>query len=231
LIIITKKRDEANLKSVDISTLNDNTEGQLLSKVDLLENQNEELLNQVDKLEGIRGALEEKVSAYRHRLKEVTKTIEDANLSSLKDEDEVVYHNRDNLERRRFIIRRKIIQQQTVDCSSAFGEMAATNELQEKYERLLEQYMYEHNKNEQLFKYLFQEEDAAVLELFVKEDAADTLLEATTLSRRIIQQAEEQARHIGSDLKEQLLGVLMFESSLPQEIITDLKHGLRCLEE
>ncbi|WP_438729816.1 hypothetical protein [Enterococcus sp. AZ128] len=59
MIIITKKRDEANLKSVDISTLNDNTEGQLLSKVDLLENQNEELLNQVDKLEGIRGALEE----------------------------------------------------------------------------------------------------------------------------------------------------------------------------
>ncbi|MGM0165651.1 hypothetical protein IGI39_000593 [Enterococcus sp. AZ135] len=47
------------MKSVDISTLNDNTEGQLLSKVDLLENQNEELLNQVDKLEGIRGALEE----------------------------------------------------------------------------------------------------------------------------------------------------------------------------
>ncbi|MFQ7236988.1 MAG: hypothetical protein ACLRPU_19100, partial [Enterococcus hulanensis] len=69
-------------------------------------------------------------------------------------------------------------------------------------------YMYEREKNEQLFNYLFQKDENAALELFVKADAADTLLEATALSRRIIQQAEERARHIGTDLKEQLRGVL-----------------------
>lgn len=105
-----------------------------------------------------------------------------------------------------------------------------SDELQEKYDRLLEQYMYEHDKNEQLFNYLFQKEENAALELFVKADAADTLLEATALSRRIIQQAEDQARHIETDLKEQLQGILKFEHNLPQQVVKDLRYGLNCLE-
>jgi len=194
------------LENFDVSKLTDNTEVQLLDKVDVLKEQNGELLNQIDKLEGIRGALEEKVSAYRYRLKEVTRQLEDIDATA--PYEEAVYHNKDNLERRRFILRRNLVQQDTKECSSAFEEAEKDDVLQEKYERLLEQYMYEREKNEQLFNYLFQQDENAALELFVKADAVDTLLEATALSRRIIQQAEERARHIGTDLKEQLREVL-----------------------
>lgn len=194
------------MENFDVSKLTDNTEVQLLDKVDVLKEQNGELLNQIDKLEGIRGALEEKVSAYRYRLKEVTRQLEDIDATA--PYEEAVYHNKDNLERRRFILRRKLVQQDTKECSAAIEDAEKNDELPEKYERLLEQYMYEREKNEQLFNYLFQKDENAALELFVKADAADTLLEATALSRRIIQQAEERARHIGTDLKEQLRGVL-----------------------
>ena len=217
------------MENFDVSKLTDNTAGQLLEEMDVLEKQNSELLNQVDKLEGIRGALEEKVSAYRGRLKEVTRQLEEIDAASLNEE--AVYHNKDNLERRRFFIRRSLVQQETKECPAAFEEADKKDDLQEKYERLLEQYMYEHDKNEQLFNYLFHKEDRAALELFVKADAADTLLEATVLSRRIIQQAEEQAQHIGTDLKDQLLKLLKLENSLPQQVIKDLKHGIHCLEE
>lgn len=194
------------MENFDVSKLTDNTEVQLLDKVDVLKEQNGELLNQIDKLEGIRGALEEKVSAYRYRLKEVTRQLEDIDATA--PYEEAVYHNKDNLERRRFILRRNLVQQDTKECSAAVEDAEKNDELPEKYERLLEQYMYEREKNEQLFNYLFQQDENAALELFVKADAADTLLEATALSRRIIQQAEERARHIGTDLKEQLRGVL-----------------------
>lgn len=194
------------MENFDVSKLTDNTEVQLLDKVDVLKEQNGELLNQIDKLEGIRGALEEKVSAYRYRLKEVTRQLEDIDATA--PYEEAVYHNKDNLERRRFILRRNLVQQDTKECSAAVEDAEKNDELPEKYERLLEQYMYEREKNEQLFNYLFQQDENAALELFVKADAADTLLEATALSRRIIQQAEERARHIETDLKEQLRGVL-----------------------
>lgn len=194
------------MENFDVSKLTDNTEVQLLDKVDVLKEQNGELLNQIDKLEGIRGALEEKVSAYRYRLKEVTRQLEDIDATA--PYEEAVYHNKDNLERRRFILRRNLVQQDTKECSAAVEDAEKNDELPEKYERLLEQYMYEREKNEQLFNYLFQQDENAALELFVKADAADTLLEATALSRRIIQQAEERARHIGTELKEQLRGVL-----------------------
>ena len=194
------------MENFDVSKLTDNTEVQLLDKVDVLKEQNGELLDQIDKLEGIRGALEEKVSAYRYRLKEVTRQLEDIDATA--PYEEAVYHNKDNLERRRFILRRNLVQQDTKECSAAIEDAEKDDALQEKYERLLEQYMYEREKNEQLFNYLFQQDENAALELFVKADAADTLLEATTLSRRIIQQAEERARHIGTDLKEQLREVL-----------------------
>ena len=194
------------MENFDVSKLTDNTEVQLLDKVDVLKEQNGELLNQIDKLEGIRGALEEKVSAYRYRLKEVTRQLEDIDATA--PYEEAVYHNKDNLERRRFLLRRNLVQQDTKECSAAVEQAEKDDALQEKYERLLEQYMYEREKNEQLFNYLFQQDENAALELFVKADAADTLLEATTLSRRIIQQAEERARHIGTDLKEQLREVL-----------------------
>ncbi|WP_242550720.1 hypothetical protein [Enterococcus hulanensis] len=194
------------MENFDVSKLTDNTEVQLLDKVDVLKEQNGELLNQIDKLEGIRGALEEKVSAYRYRLKEVTRQLEDIDATA--PYEEAVYHNKDNLERRRFILRRNLVQQDAKECSAAVEDAEKNDELPEKYERLLEQYMYEREKNEQLFNYLFQKDENAALELFVKADAADTLLEATALSRRIIQQAEERARHIGTDLKEQLRGVL-----------------------
>lgn len=194
------------MENFDVSKLTDNTEVQLLDKVNVLKEQNGELLNQIDKLEGIRGALEEKVSAYRYRLKEVTRQLEDIDATA--PYEEAVYHNKDNLERRRFILRRNLVQQDTKECSAAFEEAEKDDVLQEKYERLLEQYMYEREKNEQLFNYLFQQDENAALELFVKADAADTLLEATALSRRIIQQAEKRARHIGTELKEQLREVL-----------------------
>jgi len=194
------------LENFDVSKLTDNTEVQLLDKVNVLKEQNGELLNQIDKLEGIRGALEEKVSAYRYRLKEVTRQLEDIDATA--PYEEAVYHNKDNLERRRFILRRNLVQQDTKECFAAVEEAEKDDALQEKYERLLEQYMYEREKNEQLFNYLFQKDENAALELFVKADAADTLLEATALSRRIIQQAEKRARHIGTELKEQLREVL-----------------------
>lgn len=217
------------MKNFDGSNLNDNCKEQLLEKVEDLEIQSEELLNQVEKLEGIRGALEEKVSAYRFRLKEVTKQLEDISVSSSRDI--VVYHNKDNLERRRFILGKRMNDQQVSECSSSSEKAAEMNDLQDKYERLLEQYMYERDKNEQLFNYLFQKENDAALELFVKADAADTLLDATTVSRKIIQRAEDQAKHIGSNLREQLNRVLKQENNLPQELINDLKYGIRCLEE
>ena len=216
------------MKNFDVSKLNDNTEVQLSVKVDVLEKQNSELLNQVDKLEGIRGALEEKVSAYRYRLKEVTRQLD--NVEAVFPREKVIFHNKDNLERRRFIIRKEMVQQETKKCTAAAEKKVESDELQEKYDRLLEQYMYEHDKNEQLFNYLFQKEENAALELFVKADAADTLLEATALSRRIIQQAEDQARHIETDLKEQLQGILKFEHNLPQQVVKDLRYGLNCLE-
>ena len=227
MILITKKRDETSMENFDGSNLNDNCREQLLEKVEILEVQSEALLNQVEKLEGIRGALEEKVSAYRFRLKEVTKKLEDIDVSSSRDI--VVYHNKDNLERRRFILGSRVNYQQ--ECSNDSEKAAEINYLQDKYERLLDQYMHERDKNEQLFNYLFQKEENVALDLFVKADAADTLLDATTLSRKIIQRAEDQAKHIGSNLKEQLNRVLKQENDLPQVLINDLKYGIRCLEE
>ena len=88
------------------------------------------------------------------------------------------------------------------------------NDLQEKYERLLEQYMFECDRNEQLFDYLFHQENDATLELFVKADAADTLLAAATTSRKIIQQAEEQAKYIESSLMERLNSVLKQKNNI-----------------
>jgi hypothetical protein len=104
------------------------------------------------------------------------------------------------------------------------------NDLQEKYEHLLEQYMFECDRSEQLFDYLFHQENDATLELFVKADAADTLLAAATTSRKIIQQAEEQAKYIESSLMERLNSVLKQKNNIPQEIIDDVKESLRCLE-
>lgn len=94
----------------DVFSVTDNSKEQLLDKVDDLEIQNKELLEQIEKLEGIRGALEEKVSAYRCRLKEVTKKLEDHPI--FLSRDIVVYHNKDNLERRRFVLHRKSKRQQ-----------------------------------------------------------------------------------------------------------------------
>lgn len=71
------------MEILDDSKLKESINGKVLSKVQLLEDRNEELLNQVKKLEGIRGALEEKVSAYRYRLKEITKQLEETQLLQL----------------------------------------------------------------------------------------------------------------------------------------------------
>ena len=212
----------------DVFSVTDNSKEQLLDKVDDLEIQNKELLEQIEKLEGIRGALEEKVSAYRCRLKEVTKKLEDHPI--FLSRDIVVYHNKDNLERRRFVLQRKSKRQQASECGDSSRKMMEINDLQEKYERLLEQYMFECDRNEQLFDYLFHQENDATLELFVKADAADTLLAAATTSCKIIQQAEEQAKYIESSLMERLNSVLKQKSNIPQEIIDDVKESLRCLE-
>jgi hypothetical protein len=196
LILITKKRDEARLEILDDSKLKESNNGKILSKVQLLEDRNDELLNQVKKLEGIRGALEEKVSAYRYRLKEITKQLEETQLPPT--QDEVVYHNKDNLDRRRFILRGRLFQKGIEKRSKGYKGDQNVKELQEKYDRLLEQYMYEHDKSEALFDYLFQKEGNFDLELFARADAADTLLEATRLSRTIIQQAENHVQSIKS---------------------------------
>lgn len=225
MILITKKRDETSMENFDVFNVTDNSKEQLLEKIEDLEIQSEELLDQIEKLEGIRGALEEKVSAYRYRLKEVTKKLEDNHI--LLSRDIVVYHNKDNLERRRFVLQRRTDVKQCLGFSEKTEEI---NDLQNKYERLLEQYMYERDRNEKLFEYLFQKENDAALELFVETDAADTLLDAAKTSRKIIQQAEEQARYIESNLKERLNSVLKHEPNMPQEVINQVKEGIRCLE-
>ncbi|MEQ7031253.1 hypothetical protein ABQE16_13790 [Enterococcus avium] len=212
----------------DVFSVTDNSKEQLLDRVDDLEIQNKELLEQIEKLEGIRGALEEKVSAYRCRLKEVTRKLEDHPI--FLSRDIVVYHNKDNLERRRFVLQRKSKRQQASACGDSSRKTMEINDLQEKYECLLEQYMFECDRNEQLFDYLFHQENDATLELFVKADAADTLLAAATISRKIIQQAEEQAKYIESSLMERLNSVLKQKNNIPQEIIDDVKESLRCLE-
>jgi vacuolar-type H+-ATPase subunit E/Vma4 len=56
------------------------------------------------------------------------------------------------------------------------------------------------------------------------------LLAAATTSRKIIQQAEEQAKYIESSLMERLNSVLKQKNNIPQEIIDDVKESLRCLE-
>ena len=206
----------------------DASKDQLLATVEDLEIQNEEQLEQIEKLEGIRGALEEKVSAYRYRLKELTTKIEDIRVSSSREI--VVYHNKDNLERRRFVLQKRLCNRSARESLDSSKSTMHFDDLQDKYERLLEQYMYECDQNEKLFDYLFQKEDEAVLELFVKADAADTLLEATTVSRKIIQRAEEQARSIGANLEEQLNSILKQKSHLSSEMIDEVKFGLRCLE-
>lgn len=213
------------MENFDVFNVTDNSKEQLLEKIEDLEIQSEELLNQIEKLEGIRGALEEKVSAYRYRLKEVTKKLEDNHI--LLSRDIVVYHNKDNLERRRFVLQRRTEVKQCLGSSKKTEEI---NDLQNKYERLLEQYMYERDRNEKLFEYLFQKENDAALELFVETDAADTLLDAAKTSRKIIQQAEEQARYIESNLKERLNSVLKHKRNMPQEVINQVKEGIRCLE-
>ncbi|MFU0785808.1 MAG: hypothetical protein ACFWTP_05735 [Enterococcus gilvus] len=63
LILITTKKDETILRNFYSSNSRMATKGQLVETVEFLENQNEQLLDQVERLEGIRGALEEKVSA------------------------------------------------------------------------------------------------------------------------------------------------------------------------
>ncbi|MBU5361017.1 hypothetical protein KQI58_07990 [Enterococcus raffinosus] len=213
------------MENFDVFNVTDNSKEQLLEKIEDLEIQSEELLDQIEKLEGIRGALEEKVSAYRYRLKEVTKKLEDNHI--LLSRDIVVYHNKDNLERRRFVLQRRTEGKQCLGSSKKTEEI---NDLQNKYERLLEQYMYERDRNEKLFEYLFQKENDAALELFVETDAADTLLDAAKTSRKIIQQAEEQARYIESNLKERLNSVLKHKRNMPQEVINQVKEGIRCLE-
>lgn len=213
------------MENFDVLNVTDNSKEQLLEKIEDLEIQSEELLDQIEKLEGIRGALEEKVSAYRYRLKEVTKKLEDNHI--LLSRDIVVYHNKDNLERRRFVLQRRTDVKQCLGFSEKTEEI---NDLQNKYERLLEQYMYERDRNEKLFEYLFQKENDAALELFVETDAADTLLDAAKTSRKIIQQAEEQARYIESNLKERLNSVLKYKRNMPQEVINQVKEGIRCLE-
>lgn len=166
---------------------------QLMEKIEKLEDKNTFLAQEVDRLDGIRGALEEKVSAYRFRLKELIRQLESVDISPLNNQK--VYHNRDELERRRFVIRRP---NPVVDCQKVNGA-GAENAANEKYDRLLEQYMHERERNEQLFDYLFSKEKKATLDLFIREDAADTLLEATTLSRVIIEQAELKARKLEAD--------------------------------
>lgn len=216
------------MENFEVSNFTNHSEQQLLDRVEDLEIQGEEFLDQIEKLEGIRSALEEKVSAYRCRLKEVTKQMEDIRASSLRKI--VVYHNKDNLERRRFILKKRShieLRQESCISSKKIGE---SNNLQEKYQQLLEQYMNERDRNEQLFAYLFQEKGNYELDLFMKKDAADTLLEAATVSSQLIQRAEEQSRVIGSDLKDQLNNLLKQESHLPQEIVNNVKYGLRCLE-
>lgn len=169
------------------------TKSQLVETVEFLENQNEQLLDQVERLEGIRGALEEKVSAYRDRLKELTVQLEEFHVSST--EKEVVYYNKDNLERRRFVLQRR----PSTECLAS-EEQAEIDYLEEKYARLLEHYMYEREKNERLTKGVSKKDEGTVLELFTKAEAADTLLKAATVSRKMIQRAEEHARQIESNV-------------------------------
>lgn len=197
MILMTEKRDETKLDKLNISNACKDTKKQLLEKVTLLTDQNECLLDRVDRLEGIRGALEEKVSAYRHYLKEVTKQLDEARLSSW--DDKVVYHNKDNLERRRFSLNKsQSVYKHPLSCD----EVEEVVEWKEKYDCLLEQYMYEQGKNEQLFNFLLQTKKykgIAELELLVHADAAATLLEATKLSRQLIQQAQDKAQNIQAD--------------------------------
>jgi phage shock protein A len=169
------------------------TKSQLVETVEFLENQNEQLLDQVGRLEGIRGALEEKVSAYRDRLKELTVRLEEFHVSST--EKEVVYYNKDNLERRRFVLQRR----PSTECLAS-EEQAEIDYLEEKYARLLEHYMYEREKNERLTKGVSKNNESTVLEFFTKAEAADTLLKAATVSRKMIQRAEEHARQIESNV-------------------------------
>lgn len=226
--LITKKRDERNLENFNAPSLNDNTGEQWLKKVEVLEQQKEELLDQVGKLEGIRGALEEKVSAYRYQLKDVTKQLEEVSVSSTKDN--VVYHNKDNVERRRFVLQKQGLYRR-INNNAPSAKPVKSNDLQERYDQLLEQYTSEREKNEQLSSCMLQNDKNSAQDLFTKVEAADTLLSAAALSRSIIQKAEEQAQHIERDLKEQVLSVLRCEKSLPQEVIRDLRNSIRCLEE
>lgn len=193
LILITTKKDETILRNFYSSNSRMATKSQLVETVEFLENQNEQLLDQVERLEGIRGALEEKVSAYRDRLKELTVRLEEFQVSST--EKEVVYYNKDNLERRRFVLQRR----PSTECLAS-EEQAAIDYLEEKYARLLEHYMYEREKNERLTKGVSKNNEGTVLELFTMAEAADTLLKAATVSRKMIQRAEEQARQIDSNV-------------------------------
>lgn len=193
LILITTKKDETILRNFYSSNSRMATKSQLVETVEFLENQNEQLLDQVERLEGIRGALEEKVSAYRDRLKELTVQLEEFHVSST--EKEVVYYNKDNLERRRFVLQRR----PSTECLAS-EEQAEIDYLEEKYARLLEHYMYEREKNERLTKGVSKKDEGTVLELFTKAEAADTLLKAATVSRKMIQRAEEHARQIESNV-------------------------------
>ncbi|OTO71663.1 hypothetical protein A5865_002326 [Enterococcus sp. 12E11_DIV0728] len=193
LILITTKKDETILRNFYSSNSRMATKSQLVETVEFLENQNEQLLDQVERLEGIRGALEEKVSAYRDRLKELTVRLEEFHVSST--EKEVVYYNKDNLERRRFVLQRRPSTERL-----ASEEQAEIDHLEEKYARLLEHYMYEREKNERLTKGVSKKDEGIVLELFTKAEAADALLKAATVSRKMIQRAEEHARQIESNV-------------------------------
>lgn len=174
------------------------TTEQLVKKIEELEDRNAELTEEVDQLSGIREALEEKVSAYRYRLKELTNQLESIDISPFSHQEP--YHNRDELERRRLILQRPRSPVTGTDSINAEANKEESH-IEEKYERLLEQYMCERERNEQLFDYLFSKEKNARLDLFVMEDAADTLLEATTLSRKIIEQAEMKVRMLETNMK------------------------------
>lgn len=202
----------------NISKLKEQSIQQLNEKVESLEIENEQLTEEVERLTGISSALEEQTSAYRSHCKGLTSQLEAMNERVLIAK--VVYHSKDSLKRRSLILKQP----------QAFVDNTEQDSLQEKYDQLLEQYMYLQERNEELFHCLFSKEEQAALELFIREDAADKLLEATTLSRRIIQSAEEKARIIGLNLKNQLMEIIEGKNELPREVIDEIKKGIRSLE-
>lgn len=95
-----------------------------------------------------------------------------------------------------------------------------------QYEYLLEQYHLEHEKNERLFKQLFLKQENGAISLLEKAELADVLIDAKNSGKKIIQNAEAEARNIQEKVIKFLHELVENEDSLSSVTKSKIKERI-----